>query len=775
MAGDPHRELAAVEVVGALDSEPFERVRQLGHGEALADPQRLARPVERVALRRVAEQRIEDLVQEPLHVVEDDALAGELHGRREQVGPRHRSPAGGGFPEAENGAGNGHRHRARVEDLLRVAVVDDDLDELRRRGRGLALRDRHEEVEQLGARLGRVVDEQEAAAARTGERALADPRDGGRRDAGVHGVPARAQDVRSRRGGERVTGCQRASHEPSVRSAAMGDVSFAADERLPWWLRLPTVREAALCTGLGATTASLLVWFGPRGGDLAAHEYQLRLFLHHGLTLWDNFWYAGRYAYVDYSVLYYPLAAVFGIALLTVLTVALAAGAFARLLEREWGPAARWAGRSFALLWPGVILAAELPLALGVLFALLCLLALQAGRRWTGAALILLTLASSPVAFVLLAVVLAGVAAGRHPGLRLRAVAVPAAAVAVAAAAELLTLHLFPVGTLGFPADEAVQAAAFCIVLLALTWRLERARGLRGVSGRLPAGRRRDLPDPDGARTRHRARAPARSSDRAARRGAAALAAAAARAWWLSRSRPPGTCSPWRARGRAARRTARPIRGCGPLPWATCTRTCGRATGWRPWTRSITGRRCTSPGRTFRSCAAGSGRTTIPWPRSSITATTAAEYMTWLHRLGVEYVVLTDAPPDHSSRREARLVRSGTTGLSEVFAGRGVRIYAVPQPQPIVTGPGRPAVLALRESRLRLRVSRGGTYLVAVRWSPYWHASTGCLMRAPGGLVRLRTHTAATVRIAFDVDASSLFDAFADLTPTCPKATRPSK
>ena len=179
--------------------------------------------------------------------------------------------------------------------------------------------------------------------------------------------------------------------------------------------RLPFVREAALCTGIAATTASLLVWLGPRGGDLAAHEYQLRLFLQHGLTLWDNFWYAGRYAFVDYSVLYYPLAAVFGIGLLAVLTVALAAGAFARLLEREWGPAARWAGRSFALLWPGLILAAELPLALGVLLALLCLLALQAGRRWVGAALILLTLAASPVAFFLLVVVLAGVAAGRRP------------------------------------------------------------------------------------------------------------------------------------------------------------------------------------------------------------------------------------------------------------------------------------------------------------------------------------------------------------------------
>ena len=111
----------------------------------------------------------------------------------------------------------------------------------------------------------------------------------------------------------------------------MGDVSFAADGRASWrsW-RVPITGEALLCTALGAVTASLLVWLGPRGGDLAAHEYQRRLFLLHGFTLWDNFWYAGRYAFVNYSVLYYPLAALVGIGLLSVLTVALSAGAFAR-------------------------------------------------------------------------------------------------------------------------------------------------------------------------------------------------------------------------------------------------------------------------------------------------------------------------------------------------------------------------------------------------------------------------------------------------------------
>jgi hypothetical protein len=64
---------------------------------------------------------------------------------------------------------------------------------------------------------------------------------------------------------------------------------------------------------------------------------------------------------------------------------------------------------------------------------------------------------------------------------------------------------------------------------------------------------------------------------------------------------------------------------------------------------------------------------------------------------------------------------------------------------------------------------------VAVRWSPYWGASAGCLSRARGGMLRLRTHTAGTVRLAFDVDATRLFDAFAGAAPTYPAGTRPSK
>jgi hypothetical protein len=546
----------------------------------------------------------------------------------------------------------------------------------------------------------------------------------------------------------------------------MGDVSFAADERTSWRPRLPVVREAVLCTGLAATTASLLVWLAPPGGDLAAHEYQRSLFLVHGLTLWNNFWYAGRYTFVGYSVVYYPLAALIGIGALTVLTVAIAAGAFAFLFEREWGQAARWPSRCFAVVWAGAVITGELPFALGVALALLALLALRAGWRWTGAVLTLLVVSASPVAFVLLAVVLAGTFVARRAPLR--RYAVPALGLALAAAAELILLRLFPDGgALAFPWYEAVPAWIFCIVCIALVWHIEGATVLRGVFAVYFATIALAFAIPSGLgdnvnRLRYLALP-------------LALLIVALRRWR-------------------------------PLPVTLAVVLLAGAWNVAPlaagWTRSAADRSSravvwTAPVAYLHAHLRPGYRveavdTSLHWPAYYLASAgiplvrgwfrqddypfdrllyrrrfTAAEYTAWLRRLGVGYVVLTNSPPDFTSRREARLVRSGTSGLRLVFATRVVSIYAVPHPQGIVTGPGRPAVLALRDSRLQIRVPRGGTYHIAVRWSPYWHASTGCLTRAKGGMLRLRTQTAATVRIAFDVDASSLLDALVNTAPRC--------
>src|SRR4051794_23609421 len=50
----------------------------------------------------------------------------------------------------------------------------------------------------------------------------------------------------------------------------------------------------------------------PPSGDAPSHLFQTWIFRHSGYELWNNYWYAGRYEFVTYSVFYYPLAAAFG-------------------------------------------------------------------------------------------------------------------------------------------------------------------------------------------------------------------------------------------------------------------------------------------------------------------------------------------------------------------------------------------------------------------------------------------------------------------------------
>src|ERR671934_1262266 len=129
--------------------------------------------------------------------------------------------------------------------------------------------------------------------------------------------------------------------------------------------------EALFAAGAAASLTAILLWAGPPGNDLAAHLYQRTLFLRHGFVLWNNFWYAGRYSFVTYSPLYYPLSAVLGIRVLALASIATAAAAFAIVVGRQWGPAARWSGRTFAVVWAGTVLSAAFPFALGAALALL--------------------------------------------------------------------------------------------------------------------------------------------------------------------------------------------------------------------------------------------------------------------------------------------------------------------------------------------------------------------------------------------------------------------
>ena len=151
----------------------------------------------------------------------------------------------------------------------------------------------------------------------------------------------------------------------------------------------------------------------------AAHLYLTQAWRDHGWQLWDNFWYAGRYAQVNYSLLFYPLAALAGTApRWSWPPAAAAAAAFAALVRRRWPRLATGPAVAFALLVPLAVVAGTYPFLLGLALALGALLALAAGRPGAGAGWpSSRTALAHPLALAFLLVVLVARGALSTPGL----------------------------------------------------------------------------------------------------------------------------------------------------------------------------------------------------------------------------------------------------------------------------------------------------------------------------------------------------------------------
>jgi hypothetical protein len=203
-------------------------------------------------------------------------------------------------------------------------------------------------------------------------------------------------------------------------------------------------REAVAVSGLAAAVAAVLLWLGPPGADSAAHVYQRQLLLDDGFALWNNFWYAGRYSFVTYSLGYYPVAALIGIRVLALVSVAASAGAFALVARGEWGRAARWPSIAFAVAWGCTVLSGAFPFLAASAAALIAIRLLQSGRQRWAVPAIVATLVLSPLAFLLLAVVLVAAAIAHRPP---RAtLMLPAAAVSAGVGVEIVLWRLFPDG-----------------------------------------------------------------------------------------------------------------------------------------------------------------------------------------------------------------------------------------------------------------------------------------------------------------------------------------
>jgi hypothetical protein len=522
-------------------------------------------------------------------------------------------------------------------------------------------------------------------------------------------------------------------------------------------------REATISAALAASLAALLLWATPPGIDWAAHAYQRTFLLQHGFAIWNNFWYAGRYSFVTYSLLYYPLAALLGIRVLALASIAAAAFAFSMVVFHQWGAASRLSSRSFAVLWVGIVGAAAFPFALATSFALLALWALQERHRGRFAVCAVLTLAASPLAFAFLVVVLAGVALGRRS---LRDSRVQIAAIAGCALAEVVLLRLFgdggrfPYGTL-----QLIPSLIFGVLGLVVTRGVPAARTLRGVfwiylgvcifAYLVPTSVGSNL-----ERLRYVALP-------------VALIAVALRSW-----RPLWLVTP--AVVLAAIWNVTPI-------WTTLARAStdpeAAPAYWQPAIGFL--KEHLSP--SFRVEVVD---TAEHWPAAYLPDAGipivrgwyrqadfpqnellydgpigARGYEAWLRRMGVRYVVLTDAPPDYSGRHEAELITSGRTRLVSVRQLPHMTVYELPDATPIVTGPAPATVISMWPSRIVMMLDAPGTYRVRVRWSPYWRASTGCVSKTADGMTELSARQPGTVELAFGLSVRRGLQTLTGLTP----------
>ena len=527
-------------------------------------------------------------------------------------------------------------------------------------------------------------------------------------------------------------------------------------------------REAALCAATAALLAALLIWLGPPGADFAAHAYQRYAFLQHGFALWNNFWYAGRYSFITYSLVYYPLAALLGIKLLAVASVATAAFAFSVILSREWGTTARWSSLTFAVVWAGIVLSAAFPFVLGIALALLALLALQAGSRWWFGALAAATVAASPLAFLLLTVVLAGTGFARWRDRR--KFVVPAAVVVAMLATEAALWRLFPDnGRYPFSWQELLAVSSFCVGGAALTWRVDGGAVLRSVFVVYLIGCLAVFAVPSAV------------GENVARLRFLALPVMVL-AFSLRRFRPIPVAFAALVLALSWNVT--------PLAFSFVKSEQDPASQRSYWAPAIK----FFQHRLSRSYRVEAVDTAGHWdavylPRAGVPLARGwfrqndfpqnrvlyddeplqrGAYLAWLRSLGIRYVVLTDAPLDYSSHKEAELLRSGHSGLRPVLRRAHITIYAVPSPRPLVTGPAPARVLELTQTRVTVRVAAAGAYRVAIRYSPYWMASEGCLGPGADSMILLRTPRAGDVQLRFHITARSALAAFAGRRPqTC--------
>jgi hypothetical protein len=521
------------------------------------------------------------------------------------------------------------------------------------------------------------------------------------------------------------------------------------------WRIAPTLAAAALVT--------VYLAIDPRSADFAAHVFRSELFEREGFTVWNGQWYGGHHT-VAYSVLFPPLAALVGPAVVGAVSAVVAAGLFESLVHHRFGRAGRAATIWFGFVAGLMPFTGRMPFALGVAFGLAALLALQRGWRSASVILAVACSISSPVAGLFVA--MAGIAyelSGLIPAHRRGESHRGAGALVVVASLvpPVVLSILFPEGgwqPFNFSSFLPVPVGAVvCFVLLPREHSTLRIAvvlyGLATIAAFV-------IPTPMGSNAARLAElfvAPtlllALASRPPTQRPGRALTAVMLLlvAIWT-------VWAPVRdfrkASGDPSLRAAyyRPLldflesRDDGPwrvevlftknhFEAAEVAPEFAMARGWQ---RQL-----------------DIERNPLFYDRGIFNSIT---YGLWLSEHGVKYVAVPDVEVDISSRLERALIDSGRARYLKLrFRSDHWRVYEVALPTKLaVREEGGDANLTeLKTDEFKIRFDRPGAALVHVGWTPYWRVDGGCVEEA-GPWTRVTARRSGVLRVYISVSADRL-------------------